>query len=92
MPTRSRWERHPAAPRGTALCRVVRGSAVTNQQGRPSMSAGAGTVKVRLRSSGPGYRHDPIGPASEMAARAESRSVTRVLVPAQLRRPSLTAR
>jgi hypothetical protein len=56
------------------------------------MSASSGTVKLRLRSIGPGYRHEPIGPASEMAARSESRSVTSVLVPAQLRRPSLTAR
>ena len=82
----------PSHARGGAFRPVLRGSPVTYQQGRPSMSASSGTVKLRLRSIGPGYRHEPIGPASEMAARSESRSVTSVLVPAQLRRPSLTAR
>ena len=81
----------PSHARGSAFRPVLRGSPVTYQQGRPSMSASSGTVKLRLRSIGPGYRHEPIGPASEMA-RSESRSVTSVLVPAQLRRPSLTAR
>jgi hypothetical protein len=66
--------------------------ASTTQQGRPSMSAGSGADSARPPSSPLGVRQAPIAPASEIAARDESRSVTSVVVPAQLRYPSLTAR
>ena len=70
----------------------VRGCASTTQLARPSISTASGSPSSRPPSSAPGYRHAPMAPASWMAARAESRSVTSVVVPAQLRRPSLTVR